>query len=323
MTTTRIRDEALARGSLGQAALDMMRSVVAAQLSRFPGFGAADSVDDLVNDFFEGKGAGYANVIAILPDDRAARNETNKWVKRWLVDRARERPWGALRNRLEKRLERSDLFTASAARHHWYLSGGEDVDRPVTDALLRDIAATAPVDIVLPVGEGAVRLGRAGQLEEMLRRLLDAAGRLHVTAITRICSDRFPSLLQTGDLFSSTVDADWDVVEDTTTARDSEAATVMKRAEELIAEQLLPQLTDRECAAIRAGDDPAELATELGIGRSSAYSIMKNLRARLTELAGDAEGSRDVLAALIRLVLDDTAAVPSKESMDMEDSHVV
>jgi len=57
MTTTLIRDEALARGKIEISALAMMRSVVAEELPRFPGLRDADTVD-FVNSFFEDKGAG-------------------------------------------------------------------------------------------------------------------------------------------------------------------------------------------------------------------------------------------------------------------------
>lgn len=323
MTTTRIRDEALALGQLGRAALEMMRSVFAQELRQFPGLRGADSVDDLVNSFFELKGAGYANAITALPDDGAARRETRKWVVRWLVDRERERPWGALRNRLEKRLQRSDLFSPSAAKHHWFLTGAEDVDRPVTDDELRDIAASAPVEVALPTGDGPVRLGRTGQLEEMLRRVVVAAGRLHVSDLTRICADRFPTLLAPGDALDTTQDADWEVIEETTAGPGTAAITEEKHRDEHIAAQLLRTLTARERTAIRFVGDPPALARELGIGRSSAYSLIKSLRARLTELAGDAERGRNVLAALISLVVDDPVAVPSLDDMTTEDSHVV
>lgn len=57
MTTTLIRDEALARGTLGLAALKMMRGVFKKELRRFPGLRDTDSVDDFVNSFFQDKGA--------------------------------------------------------------------------------------------------------------------------------------------------------------------------------------------------------------------------------------------------------------------------
>ncbi|WP_199186734.1 hypothetical protein [Cryobacterium sp. M96] len=323
MTTTLIRDEALARGTLGMAALAMMRRVFAEQLPRFPGLRDTATVDDFVNSFFEDKGAGYSNAITALPDDRAAKQETRKWVERWLVDLTRKQPWGALRNRLEKRLERSTLFSPSVAKHYWFLTGGEDVDRHVTQTGLREIAALAPVEMPIATGNASARLGRPGQLEEMLRRVLVAAGRLHVSDLTKICADRFPSLLETGDVLAATVDADWDIVEEMTPAIDSPAATEIKLDDEHLAQQLMPRFTDTERAAIRHGGDAAALAKDLGIGRTSANNVVQKLRARLTELAGDSARSQGVLTALLSLVLDDSLGVPSIQSEDMEDSNVV
>ncbi len=323
MATTRIRDEALALGQLGQAALEMMRNVFTHELRQFPGLRDAYSVDDLVNSFFELKGIGYANAITALSDDGAAQRETRKWVVHWLVDRERERPWGALRNRLEKRLQRSDLFTPSAAKHHWFLTDAEDIDRAVTDDELRAIAASAPVEIAFPAGDGPVRLGRTGQLEEMLRLVLAAAGRLHVGDLTQICADRFPTLLAPGDSLDAAQDVDWEVIEETAGGPDIAVIAEEKHRDERIASQLLPLLTLQERTAVRFVREPEALAKELGIGRSSAYSMLKSLRARLTELAGDSERGRDVLAALISLVVDDSVAVPSISDMTTEGSHVV
>ncbi|TDZ45195.1 hypothetical protein [Mycobacteroides franklinii] len=320
VTSTLIRDEALARGSLGPAALAMMQRVVREQRNQFPDLGDVDSVDDLVNSFFLCKGAGFANTIVALPDDRAATQETRKWVKRWLVDRARERPWGALRNRIEKRLQRSALFAPSAVAHHWYLSGEQDIDRLVTTVDLFDIAGNTTVEVAAATGESPVRLGRTGQLEEMFRRLLLAAGRMHVSDLTRICANRFPSLLETNDALDATLDVDWAVIDDTVAGHDTEAIADAARLCEEQAAQLLSRLTAQERTAIRFVDDPAALASALQIGRSSAYSVIQKLRARLTELAGDTERARPVLAALIALVLDDLPAVPSLAGMSTEAS---
>jgi hypothetical protein len=318
--TTRIRDEALARGSLGIAALEMMRAVFRQQLPRFPTI--SDEIDELVNSFFADKAAGFANTITTLPDDQAAHRETSKWAERWLVDRARQHPWGALRNRLEKRLERSELFTPSALKHYWRLTDGEDVDSPVTDAELREIAAGTHVELSLPTESGSVRIGRVGELEEMLRRLLHAAGRLHVTRLTGICADRFPSLLQTGDVLASSVDTDWEIIEETASA-DLVGEAAQKLRDEKIAGELFPLLSQEERTVIRYGDDLAALAQALGVGRSSANTARQRLRARLVELSGDTEAGRRVRLALVSLVLDASPDVPSTVSMDMEDSRAV
>jgi len=321
VSTTHIRDEAEALGHLGNAALTMMRSVFHEHMPRFPGLDDADDVDDLVNDFFEAKGAGYANAVTAVPDDGAARRLTSKWVEHWLVDQVRKRPWGALRNRLEKRLERSNLFATSALAHHWTLADGEDTDLLVGGDELRAIAASAPVEVAPALGDGPVRLGRTGQLEEMLLRVLTAAGRLHVSDLTDICAHRFPSLLETTDAFDATAEIDWDIIEETVPGHDGAATAVAKRHHEHRAAQLLPTLSARDRTVIRFFDDPRGLATELGVGRSSAYSLIAQLRTRLIETAGDAERGREVVAALIGLVLDDGAVVPSLDDMSMEGSN--
>jgi hypothetical protein len=129
--------------------------------------------------------------------------------------------------------------------------------------------------------------------------------------------------LAPGDALDTAQDVDWEVIEETTAGADTTPLSEETCRDEHIAVQFLPKLTARERAAIRFVDDPAALAEELGIGRSSAYSLIKSLRARLTELAGDAEGSRKVVAVLISLVVDDSVVVPSLSDMATEDPHVV
>ena len=319
--TTHIKDEALSRGSLGPAALDMMTDVFTHELPRFPGVAATDEVADLVNEFFLDKGSGYANAVVAAPDDDAARRLTRKWAVHWLVDRARTLPFGALRNRLEKRLERSPLFARSAIDHYWRLADGDDADRAVTESQLRQLASSTFVETI-PTADG-IQLGRRGELEELLRRLLDAAGRLHISDITRICGERFPSTLEPGDAAWGTVDADWDYIEDVTPAADTTGTTADKRRHESTAESLMPLLSDQEFIIIRHADDAIALAAALGVGRSTAYTLISRLRARLVELAGDDEQGREVMVALVSLVLDDTPGVPSLREEDREDSRAI
>ncbi len=321
MGTTDIRDEASALGHLGDAALKMLRSVFVEQLPRFPSLELVGEIDDLMQDFFEAKCEGYVPAVMALPDDAAVRRLTRSWVEHWLVDRVRQRPWGALRHRLEKRLQRSHLFTTSALAHYWMLTGGADADVAVGDEELRAIAASAPVSLMYsPSGDGSVQLGRAGQLEEMLRRVLEAAGRLHISELTRVCADRFPSLLDNADAADETADVDWGVIAETVASPDGAVVTDIMRGREQVAAQLLPTLDKRERVAIRFLDDPSGLANELGVGRSSAYSLIARVRARLTEMAGDHERGREVVAALLRLIVDDAAVVPFPDDMTTEAS---
>lgn len=323
METTTIRDEAAALGHLGVAALKMMTAVFTAQVPRFPGLVPPDEVSDLVNQFFADKNPGYVDAVTAAPNDAAATRLTRKWAERWLVDRVRQQPWGALRNRLEKRLERSPLFAPSAVAHYWREASEEDADRPHTHAQLRATAVAARVDVTFPTGGGAVTLGRAGQLEELIRRLLHVAGRLSVSDITRICADRFPSVMLSGDAHLSAVQSDDAGLDEAPADPDAVQVAADRIREAIRGETLLRLLTDQERLVIRHSEDMTALAQALGVGRSSAYSAKKQLQARLIELAGDDERGMAAMKSMIGLVLDEDGAVPSSPFDDLEDTRAI
>ncbi|WP_207402772.1 sigma-70 family RNA polymerase sigma factor [Rathayibacter sp. SD072] len=320
MEPTTIRDEATALGHLGPAAFKMMTSVFTAEVPRFPGLVPPDEIGDLINGFFEDKNTGYVDAVVAAPTDAAATRLTRKWAERWLVDRVRRLPWGALRNRLEKRLERSPLFAPCSVAHYWREADGEDADRPFTHAQLRGIALAAHVDVTVPPGGGPVTLGRAGQLEELIRQLLRVAGRLSISDITRVCADRFPSVMLSGDAHRSVVDPDVSEFDNVYAAYDSVHATLDHLSDAARASALLPSLTPRERIIIRHSEDMTALADALGVGRSSAYTALNRLRARLIELAGDDERGMATMKNIIGLVLDEDAPVPSSPYEDLEDS---
>ncbi|MBT1681894.1 hypothetical protein [Curtobacterium flaccumfaciens] len=323
MDTTTIRDEAATLGHLGTAAFKMMTAVFTAQVPRFPGLVPPDEVGDLVNGFFEDKNVGYVDAVIAAPNDAAATRLTRKWAERWLVDRVRQQPWGALRNRLEKRLERSSSFARSSVAHYWHEAGEEDTDRPHTHDQLRAIAVAAPVDVTIPAGGGPVTLGRAGQLEELIRRLLHVAGRLSINDITRICADRFPSVMLSGDAHLAAVRPDTADLDEIPAEPDAVHVAADRINDTARGETLLQTLTDRERIVIRHSDDIAALAHALGVGRSSAYSAKNQLQARLIELAGDDERGMAAVKSMIGLMLDEDAAVPSSPYDDLEDSRAI
>ncbi len=199
VSTTLIRDEAVARGQLGPAAWAMLLRVFKSELKRFPGLAEADTPADLALEFFADRAPAYVDAVLATPDDQAAGRRTRQWARNWLIDRVRKTPYGALRHRLEKRLQRSPLFHTSSAAHHWFLQGMDDVDRPgVSFDGIYEAAAGVRVDVAIDAG-GRVVLGRPGQLEEMLRAVLDLSGRLHIADITYLCAKRFPTVLEDGD----------------------------------------------------------------------------------------------------------------------------
>jgi hypothetical protein len=309
--TTLIKDEARARGELGRSALSMLLRIFREEVARFPGLMSIETTEDLALEFFADRGTSYVDAVLAAPDDDAAARKTRRWARHWLVDLARKLPYGALRSRIEKRLQRSNQFLPSNAAHHWRLADGDDADRAADFDTLFSAAAEAPVEVRVEVG-GRVILGRAGQLEELLRRVLEVAGRLHISDLTYICARRFPSTLEVGDwLTSRDAAADIEEAEDTKEAEDTIFATATQLADGRVAQHIFEQLTPMERLSLAYAQDADALAAHLGVGRSTAYSRITQAKARLLELAGDSARSRQVLIDVVSLILDEVPAVPS------------
>lgn len=321
MATTRIKEELLASGRLGAAAFEMMTDVFESLIPKFSALRAQETAEDLRNGFFLDKGTGYVLAIGGAADDDAAARITYTWGTRWLVDKSRQLPFGALRNRLEKRLERSDLFAPSRVTHHWFLADGDDESYPFTTSQLAAIAAAADIDLH-PWGEGSLRIGKAGELEQLIQSLLECAGRLHVAEITVVCGNRFPLMLQLGDVFESTVDSNSETL--TNSAADSDSVFVtaeMMRVDRLAAD-IFPQLTDQEVSIFRYWGDVPRLVDELNRSRSGVYKAMDAARRRLVELAGGGHEGRQVMLALMKPILDRSASVPSTQD-EREDTRAI
>lgn len=313
VATTQIRDEARDRGQLGPTAIRMLVRVFEGELPSFRGLASMETAEDFAYEFFVDRNQSYVDAVRAAPDDNAAERITRKWARHWLVDRARETPYGKLRDRIDKRLQNSPLFRRSSVRHHWCLTDGEDVDRPVTfDDLY---AAAMDVRVEMFVEEnGRVLLGRAGQLEQMMQRLLELGGRLHISDLTRLCAHRFPSVLEVGDwLTAQQPTTEMQVAEDTQEAADWIVATAEQRADARDARQIFDQLSATDRVALRYADDPSELGAHLQVGRSTAYSRIKHAKAKLLELAGDRARSKLVMTDVLALILDEDRAVPSYE----------
>ncbi|PNW09714.1 hypothetical protein C1632_04725 [Microbacterium testaceum] len=321
MSTTHIRDEALALGQIGPLALNMMVRVFGSVLRSFPALRSRESDADLVQSFFADRGQAYVVQILAASDDAAAERITRSWATNWLVSAARKLPFGALRNRLEKRLSRSSDFSASGVAHHWYLTDETDEDRPHTHEDLAEVAARSKIEVI-GRPDGGVWLGRHGELEELLRQLLIVAGRMHVAEMTVICGNRFPAALQVGSDPEPVPDANWDAVTDTEEASDSVFNTAQMIRAERVALTLLSKLSVEDVTVIRFRDDIEQLAAELGCSRSSAYNARGRLRTHLQDLAGDGPEARDVIASLLRLVLDNSESVPSN-SADRENTRAI
>lgn len=315
--TTQVKDEIAAHGELGSATWAILTRAAAMEIVKFPGLDELETAEDLAVGFFEERLDTFPVALAATSDDDSALALTRRWMRNWLIDRVRKLPLGAMRNRIEKRLQRSPLFVDSEVVRFWRLADGTDEDISVDSDTLRGIAASASIE-VSAMASGGVRLGRKGELEEMLRQILERAGRLHISEIAAICAARFPAAMESGDAILASSGDEWEEVEASAEAVDALAGTRTKIAEARFAEEILLRLDDRDRAVLRWGDDPSVLGAQLGIGRSSAYAVIAKTRARMVEWCRDAEGALRLMPAVVRLIMDEDVAVPSDTSMDRE-----
>lgn len=289
----------------------MLLRVFASELRRFPGLAEIDTAEDLALEFFADRATSYVDAVLATPDDEAATRRTRQWARNWLIDRVRTTPYGALRNRLEKRLQRSPLFHASSVANHWFLEGEEDIDRVATSEEVREAAEDIRVDVNVDAG-GRVVLGQTGQLEGMVQAVLKLCGRLHIADLTYLCAQRFPSVLEDGDsLTARHRTTEIEDVADTQSRDDATFGAAEQKADSRVAQEIFARLTEVERLALRFGDDQREVASRLGVGRSTAYSRIQSAKATLLELAGDRTRARRVMTDVLRLILDDDLAVPS------------
>ena len=299
----------------------MMTDVFESLITKFSALREQETVGDLRNGFFLDKGKGYVLAIKAAENDDAAARITYTWGTRWLVDKSRKLPFGALRNRLEKRLERCDLFNPSRVAHHWFLADGDDVNYPFTTSQLEAIAAAADIDLH-PWGEGNLRIGKTGELEHLIQSLLECAGRLHAAEITVICGNRFPLMLQLGDASESTVETNSEMLENSAPDSDSVFVTAEMMRVDRLASAVFPQLTDEEVTIFRLWGDVPRLVDELKRSRSGVYKAMDAARRRLVELAGGGHEGRQVMLALMKAILDRSAFVPSTHD-EREDTRAI
>lgn len=315
MATTRIRDEIARSGTLGRHTYDLLIAVFKIQLRRFPGLLDLDSIEDFAHEFFATTGEPFVVAIGAAHDDDAASRLTHRWAKYWLVDRARELPLGALRNRLEKRLERSQLFERSEVTHHWKLVDADDADGDALPDDLRRIAAAAVIHLDSSRGGSTPRLGRKGELETLLVDLLSSAGRMHISQITQICADRFPALVESGDLLLHTFDVDENEGEREEYGQIDPGFGFAEGPDlDRLAESLLETLPVDTRLVLRYLDDAEKVQELMGIGRSAAYKTIMGARNRLREAAGDDELSRPLLERVVALLVDERTIVPSSSS---------
>ncbi|THV41168.1 hypothetical protein [Glycomyces buryatensis] len=319
-----VLEELHAQRQFGPKALELLLKLAESELHRFPELQRDKSKDhvDFALEFFGKSGkALVTDVLARAEDDNAVGRMMRRYLRNRMIDKARQGPRGRLRETLRKRLERDPRFKRVPGTSFWQLADGPSTASKTDPNSLIQVARECRVSPVGRHGSGTSqpRLGKTGEIEALLIAVFEAAkGSLDDEKVTTVVAARLPLQVRPehlplgpGDDFPSAAPTpEEQVIADEEAARNT-----------LEAHRVYASLTGIERRLVPAITDPAEASKILGKKRSSTAVKIKQLKAKLVELAGDAAAARGTLGPLLELCreassssassLDGPVAVPS------------
>jgi hypothetical protein len=288
-----------------QHAFDLLVRLTEEELHRFPGLASdpAWSHEDWAVEFFAAKGHAFAIEALIKADDDDALGAMlRRWLRNWLVDQHIRTAWGALRDRLEKRMERDGRFRQASASHFWCLTDGpETAGTDDVDALVV-VAQRARVTFYPEPARARRRaqLGRAGELESLLAEVLTAAGGgLHISTITNVVARRSPHVLDPATQPLPEANDIERLAADTPTPDRVVVELEDREAIEASVSSVFDSLSATERKLISVIDDPVAASELLEVGRSTTALRIGQLKTKLIELAGDDESARQMMEHVI------------------------
>lgn len=319
--------ELQSRGEFGPAALRLLLRLASEELQRFPALRAdrAMSGEDYAVEFFTDRGRALtAQLITTAVSDVSVGKIIRQWLRNWLINANDQTAIGALRDRVEKRLQRDARFAKCSPAHFWKLSQGPSDAAGVDVDALKRCANGVHVTFFVVKSNAVkrVQLGKPGELEHLLEELFHVAGgSMHISLIVQVLAHRFPHVLDPQRVEPSSDD----------NQNDDEAFLVpsdmllpdeqLDQGEAMLARsQLAVEITgllsavDRKLLLVL--DDPLAAAAILGCGRSSAYVRLRELRVKLLDMAGNEPEAWSVLAEVLGMS-------DANEDTDMDDVDLV
>jgi hypothetical protein len=279
-----------------------------------PGGWTKEAREDLLHDFLAEKLEDLTDaVMSVRDDETAILKVTTRVMKHWLIDQARKTDTGAIRVRLEELLHGSDLFVKPAGEgERWALIGAEQVSNVDIDSLLTAAKAVPGVRPVrwrdehrrAPMASGPDLLR---VLEAVLER---AAGSVETGVLVTVFRRRF------GVALTSFVPLEDDDTLPERLAAPREASAVELDEAAARAAEVYAQLSDRERRVLLHLHDHHAVQDALGVGRSTAYTVIGKVNDALQALAGEDVDHAAVAAALVRFAERDFGAYDGDRGPD-------
>jgi len=292
-------EEVQTLGRLGEACVKLLCALMWEETRRFtvlrpPGGWDRDAIESLVSEFFVEKVEKLtADLVAIGVTPQVVGKVTRRWIRNFLIDRARGTPLGRIRRKIEEDMlgQYSEFLRVPAGElgaGRWHLAGQPSYPYGGDFApLVRAAYAVPGVKAVRWSGPRHPPLTSDASLRAIVAAVLTAAaGSLEVAQLVHVVAQRFPAAVEPEDTTISD-----DAFERITRAEKGDPGSALE-TEEFIRD-VYDQLSPSQRAVVPYLESDIQVVMEvLHVGRSRAYEAVKHIRDLLDRLlpADDTRG---------------------------------
>lgn len=299
-------EEVQTLGRLDEACVKLLCALMAEETRRVavlrpPGGWDRDEVEGLVSEFFIKKGQRLtADLVMIGVTPEVVGKVMRRWIRNFLIDRARDTPLGRIRRKLEEDMlgqypELLQVPPGEEGAGRWYLAGQPSYPYGGDFTPLIEAAYAVPgVKAVRWSGPRRPPLTSDASLRAIVAAVLTAAGgSLEVAQLVHVVAQRFPAAAEPED-----VTIDDDTLDRVMRMESDDPGSAFEAAESISA--VLDQLSPSQRALVPYLDRDINAAMEvLNVGRSRAYEAVSHLKDVLDRLLPDDETRAVVYAAVV------------------------
>ena len=293
-------------GRLDEACVKLLCALMAEETRRVavlrpPGGWDRDEVEALVSEFFIKKGQRLtADLVMIGVTPAVVGKVMRRWIRNFLIDRARDTPLGRIRRKLEEDIlgkypEFLQVPPGEEGAGRWYLAGQPSYPYGGEFTPLIEAAYAVPgVKAVRWSGPRRPPLTSDASLRAIVAAVLTATGgSLEVAQFVHVVAQRFPAAAEPED-----VTIDDDTFDRVTRMESDDPGFVFETGESISA--VLDQLSPSQRALVPYLDRDINAVMEvLNVGRSRAYEAVRHLKDVLDRLLPDDETRAVVYTAVV------------------------
>ena len=292
-------------GRLDEACVQLLCALMWEETRRFTvlcpsGGWDRDAVEGLVSEFFVEKVEKLtADLVAIGVTPQVVGKVMRRWVRNFLIDRARGTPLGRIRRKIEEDMlghypEFLRIPVGDEGAGRWYLAGQPSYPYGGDFAPLIEAAyAVRGVKAVRWSGPRHPPLTSDASLRAIVAAVFTAAaGSLEIAQLVRVIAQRFPAAAEPEDAM-----IDDDTFERVTRVVGDDPGFALETGESI--REVYDQLSPSQRALVPYLDCDIKVVVDvLHVGRSRAYEAVKHLRELLERLLPD-DGTRGVVGAAV------------------------